>query len=62
MRVYVKSGNGGKGLPKLGGIGGDGGSIIIEAKNNITLKQVYSSNLKKRYIAANGENSRFVYL
>ncbi|CAF0727115.1 unnamed protein product [Brachionus calyciflorus] len=58
LRVYLKSGTGGKGLPKLGGIGGDGGSIYIQAKNNINLKQVYSANLRKRYIAGDGESSK----
>ncbi len=58
LRVYVKSGNGGEGIRKLGGIGGDGGSIYLKAKNNITLKQVYLNNLKKRYIAPDGENSK----
>lgn len=59
LRVYVKSGNGGNGIKHLGGIGGDGGSIYLKAKSNITLRDVYSTNLKKRYIAADGENSKY---
>lgn len=58
LRVFVKSGKGGDGIRKLGGIGGDGGSIYLKAKNNISLKDVYQSNLKKRYIAKDGENSK----
>ena len=54
----MKSGNGGNGIKHLGGIGGDGGSIYLKAKNTITLKDVYASNLKKRYIAKDGENSK----
>jgi hypothetical protein len=37
-----------------------GGNILIQAKNNITLRDVYRSNLYKRYNAENGENSKFV--
>jgi GTPase involved in cell partitioning and DNA repair len=58
LRVYVKSGNGGRGFSKLGGVGGNGGNVICVAKENLSLKDVYSRNLKKRYIAGNGEDSR----
>lgn len=58
LRLYVKSGNGGEGNRRLGGIGGDGGSVFIKASSNTTLKNLYASNLKKRYIATNGENSK----
>lgn len=54
----MKSGNGGVGHRKLGGIGGDGGSILLKANANSTLKSVYASNTRKRYIANSGENSR----
>ncbi len=60
LRVYVKSGHGGDGYRQLGGIGGNGGSIILKASSNTTLKSVYAGNLKKRFIAKNGENSKYV--
>ena len=60
LRVYVKSGDGGSGLKKLGGIGGNGGSIVIKGNSDLTLKRVYSNNLYKRYIAENGERSKYV--
>ena len=37
-----------------------GGSIIIKANGNTTLKMVYAGNFKKRYIAKDGENSKYV--
>lgn len=118
LRIFVKSGSGASGLPKLGGIGGDGkknnlkriyfinysvllhrlcfrqtmnlrffvvvveflmiliffyvffiffktkffnnegGSVKIKACNNISLRDVYSRNLRKRYTAVNGEKSK----
>lgn len=58
IRIYVKSGNGGRGISKLGGVGGNGGNVLCVAKENITLKDVYTRNLKKRYVAGNGEDSR----
>jgi len=56
----VKSGQGGDGSRQLGGIGGNGGSIILKANSSTTLKNLYSANLKKRFIAQNGENSKYV--
>lgn len=58
LRIFVKSGKGGRGFGRMGGIGGDGGSIFIVGKNECTLKSVYSANLRKRYIAGNGQNSK----
>jgi hypothetical protein len=37
-----------------------GGNIIIQGKSGLTLKKVYSNNLYKRYVAGNGENSKYV--
>ena len=31
LRVYVKGGHGGNGMPKYGGVGGKGGDVIIKA-------------------------------
>jgi hypothetical protein len=38
-----------------------GGNVVIVAKNDLTLKQVYARNLSKRYIAENGESSKYVW-
>ena len=32
IRIHLKGGYGGAGLPKFGGIGGAGGNVYIEAK------------------------------
>jgi len=32
LRLNVKGGAGGMGLPKYGGVGGRGGSVVVEAK------------------------------
>jgi hypothetical protein len=39
LRVYVKSGDGGLGLPKLGGIGGDG-KLFFQIRNYILIFRI----------------------
>ena len=58
LRVYVRAGRGGNGLKKYGGIGGQGGHVIVRGQRHLTLKQVYEKNLLKRYVAADGEQSQ----
>ena len=57
LRIYVRAGRGGNGLKKYGGIGGQGGHVLVRAKRHSTLKSVYEKNLAKRYVAADGEHS-----
>ncbi|CAH0391124.1 unnamed protein product [Bemisia tabaci] len=40
LELVVRGGAGGPGLPKFGGIGGNGGSVIIEAEEGATLKSI----------------------
>lgn len=42
LRINVKGGPGGMGLPKFGGIGGNGGEVIFEAKEGINWKHYKS--------------------
>ncbi|CAF0865040.1 unnamed protein product [Adineta steineri] len=58
LRVYVRGGRGGTGLKKYGGIGGQGGNVLVRGKRHLTLKNVYEKNLTKRYLAPDGENSQ----
>ena len=58
LRVYVRGGRGGNGLKKYGGIGGQGGHILVRGKRHLTLRSVYEKNLVKRYIASDGEHSQ----
>ncbi|KAL1512507.1 hypothetical protein ABEB36_002089 [Hypothenemus hampei] len=57
LRVFVSGGAGGNGLPKFGGIGGNGGNVIVEAKEGITLENVFKQNRTKRYVAQAGKNA-----
>ncbi|XP_021930492.1 GTP-binding protein 10 homolog isoform X3 [Zootermopsis nevadensis] len=57
LRIYVRGGAGGMGFPKYGGIGGKGGSVIVVAKEGVTLKSLITRNPTKRFIAENGGNS-----
>lgn len=58
LRVYVRAGRGGNGLKKYGGIGGQGGHVLVRGQRHLTLKSVYEKNLAKRYIADDGEHSQ----
>jgi hypothetical protein len=57
LRVHVRAGRGGNGLKKYGGIGGQGGHILVRGQRHISLKNVYEKNLQKRYVAADGQHS-----
>uniref|UniRef100_G3PF73 GTP-binding protein 10 n=1 Tax=Gasterosteus aculeatus TaxID=69293 RepID=G3PF73_GASAC len=59
LRVYVRGGGGGMGLPRLGGKGGDGGDVWVVATKNMTLKRIKDKYPEKRFVAGAGANSRF---
>lgn len=58
IRLYVRGGSGGMGLPRLGGLGGNGGDIWVVAKKDTTLKQIKDKYPNKRFTAGVGSNSR----
>lgn len=58
IRLYVKGGSGGMGLPRLGGHGGNGGDVWVVAKKDTTLKQIKDKHPNKRFTAGVGSNSR----
>lgn len=60
LRLYVRGGSGGMGLPRLGGQGGKGGDVWVVAKNSMTLKRVKDKYPQKRFLGGAGGNSRFV--
>ena len=37
----IRGGAGGNGLPKVGGIGGSGGSVIVEASDKVSTYNLY---------------------
>ncbi|XP_051575947.1 GTP-binding protein 10 [Myxocyprinus asiaticus] len=57
IRLYVKGGSGGMGLPRLGGHGGNGGDVWVVAKKGVTLKQIKDKHPNKRFTAGVGSNS-----
>ena len=58
LRVYVKGGTGGAGLPPVDGVGGQGGSVWVRASEKIgSLHEVRRRNNSQRYVADGGEDS-----
>ncbi|KAJ0180232.1 hypothetical protein K1T71_003636 [Dendrolimus kikuchii] len=58
IRLHVKGGTGGTGLPKFGGLGGQGGCIYCVGKENANLKNIMSKFRGKTISAGHGEDSR----
>ncbi|MFT7819411.1 GTP-binding protein 10 [Arapaima gigas] len=57
LRLYVKGGSGGMGLPRLGGQGGRGGDVWVVAQKGVTLKKIKDKHPQKRFLARTGTNS-----
>ncbi|XP_068591846.1 GTP-binding protein 10 isoform X2 [Cebidichthys violaceus] len=57
LRLYVRGGSGGMGLPRLGGIGGNGGDVWVVATKNMTLKRIKDKYPHKRFVGGAGANS-----
>ncbi|XP_046419823.1 GTP-binding protein 10 homolog [Neodiprion virginianus] len=57
LRLHVKGGVGGMGLPRFGGIGGRGGHVYLVAKEGETLKNLSSKLKVHKIIAGEGGNS-----
>ncbi|KAG2465018.1 GTPBA protein, partial [Polypterus senegalus] len=57
LRVYVRGGSGGMGLPRLGGQGGKGGDVWVVAKDGSSLKKINDKYSTKRFVAGIGANS-----
>ncbi|XP_030604988.1 GTP-binding protein 10 [Archocentrus centrarchus] len=57
LRLYVRGGSGGMGLPRLGGQGGNGGDVWVVASKNVTLKRIKDKYPQKRFVAEAGANS-----
>ncbi|KAI0227923.1 GTP-binding protein 10 [Lamellibrachia satsuma] len=58
IRIYVRGGGGGQGLPRYGGRGGRGGHVYVVGSKNMTLKKLIQQNPTKRFVAKSGTNSR----
>uniref|UniRef100_A0A7N9B0G6 GTP-binding protein 10 n=1 Tax=Mastacembelus armatus TaxID=205130 RepID=A0A7N9B0G6_9TELE len=57
LRLYVRGGSGGMGLPRLGGQGGDGGNVWVVATKSMTLKSIKDKYPHKRFVGEPGVNS-----
>ncbi|CAG11897.1 unnamed protein product, partial [Tetraodon nigroviridis] len=57
LRLYVRGGSGGMGLPRLGGHGGNGGDVWVVAAKNTTLKRLKDKHPQRRFVAGTGANS-----
>ncbi|XP_018419559.1 PREDICTED: LOW QUALITY PROTEIN: GTP-binding protein 10 [Nanorana parkeri] len=57
LRLMVRGGAGGMGLPRLGGVGGNGGDVWMVAKHSVTMKSVKDKYTHNRFVGEVGENS-----
>ena len=60
VRVYARGGGGGQGSPKLGGYGGDGGDVIVQA-HRCSLVDLARRD-SRRFIAGRGQHYRCVLM
>lgn len=60
LRLHVKGGCGGSGLPKFGGLGGQGGCVYCVGKEGTNLKSIMNKHRGKTVRAGHGEDSRSV--
>lgn len=58
IRLHVKGGSGGTGLPKFGGMGGQGGCVYCVGKEDANLRNLMSKFRGKTVSAGHGEDSR----
>lgn len=57
LRLHVRGGSGGNGLPKFGGVGGQGGTVILKAKEFYSLEKILKKYSAKRVDADHGKHS-----
>ncbi|XP_062142354.1 GTP-binding protein 10 homolog [Drosophila sulfurigaster albostrigata] len=57
LRLTVRGGHGGNGLPRYGGVGGQGGAVYFVAKEGLTLRKMAQGLKEKRVVASSGEDS-----
>jgi len=59
IRIFAMGGTGGNGIPKVGGIGGPGGNVIVEADSKVkNLDKILKQHPTKRVRAEDGGSSR----
>lgn len=58
VRLHVKGGTGGTGLPKFGGLGGQGGCVYCIGNEDANLRSIVTKYRAKTINAGHGEDSR----
>lgn len=58
LRLHVRGGAGGMGLPRLGGVGGTGGDVYVEGKEGHNLLKVRKARPDQRWVGTAGMDSR----
>ena len=56
VRIYARGGAGGQGAPRLGGVGGDGGSVKVVWAQGCALEDI-ARRESRRFIARSGGHS-----
>ncbi|GAB1859519.1 GTP-binding protein 10-like protein [Camponotus japonicus] len=57
LRLHVRGGTGGAGLPRYGGIGGAGGNVYVVTKDRLNLQDIVKDLKTKRIKASEGGDS-----
>jgi len=57
IKLKLKGGHGGNGLPQYGGVGGQGGAIYLITKENATLRKIIMKHRGGKISAEHGEDS-----
>lgn len=57
LRLRVKGGTGGTGLPRYGGIGGRGGDVVVVATEELSLNELASQYKTREVRAFHGHHS-----
>lgn len=55
LHAVMRGGSGGYGLARYGGIGGDGGNVVIKASKTATLENIKAKYPQQRFKAADGK-------
>uniref|UniRef100_A0A0N7Z9X0 Obg domain-containing protein n=1 Tax=Scylla olivacea TaxID=85551 RepID=A0A0N7Z9X0_SCYOL len=58
LRLHVRGGAGGMGLPRFGGVGGAGGDVYVEGKEGHSLLKLRKVRPDQRWVGAAGMDSR----
>ncbi|UYV62288.1 GTPBP10 [Cordylochernes scorpioides] len=58
LRIHVKGGPGGQGLPSSNGPGGNGGNVVLVCRKHLTLEKMMAANTSHQFMAKKGKDSK----